>query len=337
MPYLGRKAAGRESDARMQSLLGTDNRLMWDGDEYRPSNPAGPTVSLDGLGLPASLTQVKRRLCGNAACATGWTVPWRSRRRPIFEGLWGCSGRCVLAMVRAAVRRELGDGTPSAVVPHRHRVPLGLVMLAQGWITQSQLRKALDAQREHGRGRIGDWLIAECGVESERVTRALSVQWSCPVLTTEGFSPEAMALVIPRLFVEEFGFLPLRVAGSRILYLGFEDRLDASAGLAMEEMTELKTESGLVDEAQFKVARDRLLGCDAVAAKVEAVTDTDLLSARITAILEQKQPVASRLVRLHGYHWLRIWLESGARGRAGSLPVMGEDVSDHIFTIGARA
>ena len=63
------------------------------------------------LGLPASLAQAQlEELCGNAECAGGWTMPWRNRRRPIFEAQWGCSGRCVLAMVQSAVRRELGDG-----------------------------------------------------------------------------------------------------------------------------------------------------------------------------------------------------------------------------------
>jgi hypothetical protein len=239
-------------------------------------------------------------------------------------------------MTRAAVQRELGDGTELAAgTPHRHRVPLGLLMLAQGWITHPQLRKALEAQRESGTGRIGDWLQSECGVEPEQVTRGLSMQWGCPVLTAEGFSPDAMALVTPKLFVETFGFLPLRVAGSRILYLGFEERLDASTAFAVEKMTDLKVESGLVTGAQFRSARNRLLECDGVEAKLVTVADKDVLVARMTAILEHKQPVASRLVRVHQYYWMRIWLEKGSVGKMGSLPATGEDVCDHVFKIGA--
>jgi hypothetical protein len=261
-------------------------------------------------------------------------MPWRNRRRPIFEGLWGCSGRCVLAMVQAAVQREVGDGRASAITPHRHRVPLGLLMLAQGWITHPQLQKALAAQRESGSGRIGDWLVSECGLEAEQIVRGLSMQWGCPVLTTEGFSPEAMALVMPRVFAEQFGLLPLRVAGSRILYLGFTDRLDASAAFAIEQMTELKVESGVVEGALFEAARNRLRACDGVETKLEGFEDKGAMAARITAILEQKQPIASRLVRLHQYYWLRMWLESGAFGKAGSLPATREDVKDHVFTVG---
>jgi len=188
-----------------------------------------------------------------------------------------------------------------------------------------------------GTGRIGEWLMSECGLEAEQIVRGLSMQWGCPVLTTEGFSPEAMALVMPKVFVERFGLLPLRVAGSRILYLGFADQLNASAAFVTEQMTELKVESGVVDGASFEAARSRLLACDGVEMKLEAAADEDAMAGRITAILEQKQPIASRLIRLHQYYWLRMWLEGGALGRAaGNLPATSDDVKDYVFTVGAH-
>jgi hypothetical protein len=331
MPFLMKKTGSQSIDGRVASALAAEANLGWTRDEYTPSRG-----QILGVESSTSGPSPQRRLCGNVECVSTWTAPWRNRRRPIFEGQWGCSGRCVLAMVKAAVSRELGEGE-EAVVPHRHRVPLGLVMLAQGWITHPQLRQALEAQRANGCGRIGDWLVAECGLETEQITRGLSMQWSCPVLSLKGFEPEAMALAVPRIFVEAFGVLPLRVAGQRILYLAFEDRLDASAALAVEQMTELKVESGLMDGAQFIEARSTLMQCEPVEASLEVATSTASLAARITAILEQKQPVASRLVRLHQYYWLRTWLESGAMSSNGSLPRTNEDVSDHIFTIGARA
>jgi hypothetical protein len=330
MPFLEKKTE-RTVGARTAGRVVTDSSLLWTGDEYKPSGTLGLGVDGAGFMTPA----LGQRLCGSAECVSTWTVPWRSRRRPIFEGQWGCSGRCVLAMVRAAVSRELGE-TGAVATPHRHRVPLGLVMLAQGWITHPQLRRALEAQRATGRGRIGDWLVAECGLETEQITRGLSMQWGCPVLQVTGFVAEAMALVMPKIFVKEFGLLPLRTAGSRMLYLGFEDQLDASAALALEQMTELKVESGLVDGMPFHEARSRLLEARAVETKLEATADMAALAGRVTAILEQKQPVASRLVRVHQYYWLRLWLESGAMGRTGSLPQTGEDVMDHVFTLGVR-
>ena len=287
--------------------------------------------------LPGSAVDIAaapaRRSCSSSECAGGWTVPWRNRRRPVFEGQWGCSGRCVRAIVRGALRRETGDWRPANGEPHRHRIPLGLVMLAQGWITHPQLQKALELQRSRGTGRIGDWLMQECGVGAEQVARGLSVQWSCSVLDTEGFSAESMALVMPRLFVEEFGAVPLRVRGERVLHLAFEDKLDASVALAVEKMTELQVQSGLVEAAPLRRARQRLLECDAVAVQSEAAGDTEGLANRITALLEQKQPLDSRLVRLHRHFWLRMWLESGTKGRAGSLPVSSEDMLDYVFIL----
>lgn len=334
MPFLTRKTGFAESNALMPST-GTIDRVAWGEDVYRPSKSPG---GLDGLRPPpASSAQVQqRRSCGNEECTSAWTMPWRNRRRPIFEAQWGCSGRCVLAMVRTAVRREQGEGVTSSPAPHRHRVPLGLLMLAQGWITHPQLQKALAAQRESGTGRIGEWLVSECGLETEQIVRGLGMQWGCPVLTMEAFSPEIMALVMPKLFIEKFGLLPLRVAGSRILYVGFADRLDASAAFATEHMTELKVESGVVEGAQFEAGRRRLLACDGVEVKLESAEDEEGMAARITAILEQKQPVASRLVRVHRYYWLRMWLESGTLGKTGSLPVTSEDMKDHVFTVGPR-
>jgi Type II secretion system (T2SS), protein E, N-terminal domain len=310
------------------SFLGKNDALLA-RDEYRPT---GAAIEL------GAQADVPRRSCSNTECTSGWTMPWRNRRRPIFEGQWGCSGRCVVAMVKAALKREVGDRrVAQSGATHRHRVPLGLVMLAQGWITHPQLQAALHAQKTSGSGRIGDWLMSECGLEADHVTRGLSVQWSCPVLTVHGFLPTEMALVVPRQFVQEFGLVPLRVAGSRLLYLGWEDRLNASVAYAVEQMSGIQVESGLVDGTDLRAARARLLEAEPISTVVHTAEDEDALAAKITGVLEQKQPVASRLVRLHQYYWLRLWLESGTKGAVGNLPHSTEDMQDCLYTVGGRA
>ena len=309
-------------------FLGKNDALLAK-DEYQPASAAIAPSLFEGS---------SRRSCSNPECTSGWTMPWRSRRRPIFEGQWGCSGRCVLAMVKAGLKREVaGRGVGQSGGVHRHRVPLGLVMLAQGWITHPQLQAALHAQKTSGSGRIGDWLMSECGLEEEQVTRGLSVQWSCPVLKVHGFLPGEMALVMPRQFVEEFGVVPLRVAGSRLLYLGWEDRLNASVAYGVEQMSGVKVESGLVNGVDLRAARARLLEAEGVPTAVQTAEDEDALAAKITGVLEQKQPVAARLVRLHQYYWLRLWLESGTKGSVGNLPRSSEDMQDCVYTVGGRA
>jgi len=145
--------------------------------------------------------------CSNAGCASGWLHLLRSRSTPVFEGGWSCSAACTAARVGRAVRREL-EGRLGSPQPHRHRIPLGLTMLEQGWISKVQLRQALEAQRSAGGGRLGKWLVRQQGVSESLVTRALGLQWSCPVLPLEFHDADALTVLLPRLFVDAFGALP---------------------------------------------------------------------------------------------------------------------------------
>ena len=316
---------------------------LWGVDRYQPTSSSFQVSAATRREIPSGSSprgnenrhDAQRIVCGNPDCSAVWGKPWKSRRRPIFEGQWGCGSRCLQALIRGAVRRETGDGIAAMhETPHRHRVPLGLMMLAKGWITQPQLRRALEGQRLGG-GKIGEWLQQDCGLTSETVTRGLSMQWNCPVLTTEGFEPQTMALVMPRIFVQELNLLPLRIAASRLLYLAFEDRLDASAAFALQQMTDLKVESGLVETEALERARERLTGCEFVPAAQESMRDSEQMIARIVEVLEDRQPIAARLVRVQRFYWLRTWLEAGTQGPAGTIPVSTEDVFDTIFRVGS--
>ena len=78
--------------------------------------------------------------------------------------------------------------------------------------------------------------------------------------------------------------------------------------------------------------------------ELQRVGDNETMRVDVRVIAATHQPLeqlassvgAERTFRLDLYYWLRIWLERGAAGRVGSLPGTGEDVSDHIFTIGTQ-
>ncbi len=211
------------------------------------------------------------------------------------------------------------DGRGSPRETHRHRIPLGLVLLEQGWITNSDLRTALTEQKNAGAGRLGSWLVVNRSATEEQVTRALGLQWGCPVLDMEFHHPEALTALVPRLFVDAFGALPLRVAAERILYLGFEDHLDPALALGIERMTGLHVEGGLVEESAFRPAHNRLLNARFPAAElIEAATEPALASAFARAV-ETSRPIESRLVRVHDCMWLRMWLKPGS----GPVPEIG--------------
>jgi hypothetical protein len=202
---------------------------------------------------------------------------------------------------------------------HRHRIPLGLEMLEHGWISQEQLRAALKAQREAGAGKLGGWLVRQHSVSEDLVTRALGLQWGCPMLGMECHNPEGLTALVPRLFVDAFRALPLRVAAGRILYLGFEDRLDPALALAVERMTGLHVESGMVKESEFRPAHARLLEARFPTVELaEAATEAALAAAMARAV-EKACPVDARLVRVHDCLWLRMWL----RLQDGPVPEPG--------------
>ena len=129
MPFLNnsKQAAGISGD----NLNLSRSASLYAGDAYLPSLSKGATSVRSTPASPSPGGQVAEagRRCAALDCNTSWMKPWKTRKRPIFEDAWGCSGKCVQAMVAAAVRREAGEAL--SVVPdnqpHRHRVPLGLV------------------------------------------------------------------------------------------------------------------------------------------------------------------------------------------------------------------
>jgi hypothetical protein len=289
------------------------------------------------LQLQNTLFENDRVRCGNPECSVGWLRFLKDRRRPLFEGRWGCTAQCIAGMVESAVRREAGkSSTASNEGLHRHQMPLGLILLAQGWITHAQLQCALEAQRRAGTGRIGQWLIDECGLPRECIVRALGMQWRCPVMSTEGFVPETMALVAPRVLVEAFGMVPLRKTGRRTLHLAFEDRIDAAAAFAIEKMSGLKVESGFIDGAAFLAAHRCLYASSFIDAGFEHAPNTEAISKRIATTLTNFQPRASSVVRVHEFYWLRMWLDSRAMTvPGGGIPQTSEDIIDHVYAVGA--
>jgi hypothetical protein len=268
--------------------------------------------------------------CANQACRTGWMQVWRSRSAPVFEGGWTCSEACMATRMRQAVLREC-KGRAEARPPHRHRLPLGLLMLEQGWVTAEQLRGALESQRKHGAGRLGSWLVKQHGVSEETVTRALAMQWSCPVLSVRSQHPAQLASFVPRLFVDAFGAVPLRLAAGKVLYLGFEDRLDPVLARAVERMTGIRAECGVVTDSEFAHAHARMLRADYPAVELIEAVHEEALTRALTRAIERAKPVSARLVRVHEFLWLRMSRQTEGGAAAGA-----EGVQDVIGTISGQ-
>jgi hypothetical protein len=258
---------------------------------------------------------------------------WRSRQSPVLEGKWACSQACMQEIAQAAILRETGE-TNSPRTAHQHRVPLGLVLLSRGVITQEQLRKGLEAQKKAGTGRLGEWLIRQKAADEEQVTRALSAQWNCPVLMGAPHDPVAMAPAFPRLLIDSFGAVPLRLAGRELLYVAFEDRIDRCLVLAVERMLGLKVEAGVLRESEFRrVQQDVLHAPFPKTRLLEAANMRGLIHA-FTAMLEERKAMRSQIVRVHDYYWLRIWRHPAVTEGSRVLPAT-EEVEDMVCSLAA--
>ena len=244
-------------------------------------------------------------VCANPRCTSGWLHVWRKRRVPVVEGGWLCSPACTRARIKDLLRREQAESHP--VLTHHHRVPIGLVLLAQGSITHKDLKCALEAQRQGAGMRLGEWLVAHRGLSEARLAQALGVQWSCPVFSLEKHGNGLPVTVVPRLLAESFGFVSLRLTPSGMLYLAFEDRVDHSLTLAIERMTGLRVESGLLSASEFWQAQQRFAQGRFARARIVEAANLDLLAEAFTRHIEARKPTQARLVRLQDLLWLRLW------------------------------
>lgn len=250
--------------------------------------------------------------CSNPRCASGWLQLWRKRRVPVVEGGWLCSPECTRARMADLIAREqAGTGTAAT---YRHRVPVGLILLTRGWIKHEHLRDALEAQRNGSEMRLGEWLVANRGLDESRLAHALGLQWSCPVFSLDKHGGGSPVTIVPRLMSESFGFVPLRCASPGILYLAFEDRIDHSLTLAVERVISLRVESGLLPASEFRAAQQRHRQGQFARARVIEAGSLPLLAEAFAKHIEKQKPVEARLARLRDLFWLRLWRSGQSEG-----------------------
>ena len=275
--------------------------------------------------------------CANPACATGWMHLWRNRQVPGFEGKWACSAECMEALVASAVRREM-DGNEVAQPLRTHRVPMGLMLVRDGTITVGQLHAALDEQRRASQEgsesrKLGEWLLQSGVLAEPALTRALSLQWSCPVFSLDGFEPEEMSTALPRFLADAFGALPARTPGEGFCTWHSPDEWTGVSSYALERMTGLRVAAGIAPDSEFRLARERYSAAAAPPAQYLEAASSWALVRSIARRIEAARAVESRLVRVHDIFWLRIW----RRALAGPGLPAPDTVEDLLATVGSVA
>lgn len=265
--------------------------------------------------------------CKNPACRG-----LQRKRGPLagrnFEGRWMCSETCWSAMVLERIEREMVADGSGGLSAHVHRVPLGLLLLSLGWITADQLQAALESQRNAGSGRIGDWLRKQTAITDKEITRALAMQWNCPVFDLEAYRPQVAQ--VPRELVETYRILPLPARNRGALYLAFDNGIDSIASYAVRHMTGLSIESGVAPESAFASAWRRALPLQSPAAAVVPVATAAELHAAVTSMLAGQEISDTRLTRFHQYIWLRT-LDARQAPDKGNV-----HATDYLYRLPAR-
>jgi hypothetical protein len=133
-------------------------------------------------------------------------------------------------------------------------------MLSLGLISNESLQTALQAQREAGKGRVGDWLRQQGAVTEPQVTRALAMQWALPVYPLEKRGDDLdSARLVPFHLLDAFQMLPVhRSPASGVLHVAFSGRVDYTVLYAIEQMLEWRTEPCLAQESCIERALERL-------------------------------------------------------------------------------
>ncbi|MGA2966329.1 MAG: hypothetical protein ABSD64_08960, partial [Terriglobales bacterium] len=177
--------------------------------------------------------------CALASCSRSQTLWQRLQRRhrptgTVLQGAFYCQPQCL----ETALIHQLSLLRVMAQSPQPpYRIPLGLLMVARGKLTHTEVRAALEAQRRARYGKIGEW-IEKLGFASEQeVTTALALQWGCPVATS--FDPSIVHSPgnVPLPILEAFQMVPLNYAvAANTLHLAFGERVDHAALYAIEKI-----------------------------------------------------------------------------------------------------
>ena len=199
--------------------------------------------------------------CENPDCAFSNPLRKFFRRRDsgvLLQGRWYCSLDCFEQGITGALGGLIR--LPDEPVTRLHRVPLGLLLLGRGVISEGQLKTALHAQREAGNERLGRWLVRLGSASSLEVSAALAAQWGCVVfpLEQDHHYRECWHL-LPVALLESSRMLPVRyLKESQLLFLAFAEDIDRTAIYAIERLLPGRTQPCVIQESAMDQALEEI-------------------------------------------------------------------------------
>jgi hypothetical protein len=196
--------------------------------------------------------------CNGERCAAprrAWQRISNGAGSVCVHGLRYCFPHCFeRELMRRLVRMQ---PTRAARRTLAHRLPLGLLMLSRGDLTDSQLRQTLQEQQLHKGRRIGECMQQLGYVREPQVTAALAMQWCCPVLKT--LPQHVIDCGVPQGLLRRFRMMPVHFsAATRALYIAFVEDIEYPALIAIEQMLDCKTQACLTTSSGLQTAFERM-------------------------------------------------------------------------------
>lgn len=254
---------------------------------------------------PTSWKQLLPR-CSHGACKTGtsWTgVLHRASGYWFNERHWFCSARCL----EASLDDQLHEYFFAAQRPEpiRTTMPMGLMMLSRGVITELQLHAAIELQHTSGE-RIGICLQHLGFVSFADIASVVATQWGCPVFPSESVQP-GCSMLLPLGLIERYRMLPVHLVGQGgRLFVGFSGKVNHTALISVEQMLGCKTEACIIPEPKLLEVieyRKRDTTSENVVSRPHTAAETARI---ICSYAQQTGAGALRLCTMDGNVWVRF-------------------------------
>jgi len=221
--------------------------------------------------------------CANPECTAKSLMHAVSKRMTgirLFEQSF-CGPDCFEAGARQKIV-ELLSLRNAQEKPPAMRMPMGLLLLSRGVLTQEQIKVALDQQRQSG-GNFGE-VAQELGFATQQhITAAVAAQWACPVFSL-GDRPLPADLHIPTCLLQLYEMLPVHFSTiGRRLMIGFVSRVQHHVLYTVEQITSCTATPCFISADEYRRHLQSL---------ALATTENELLFDRTNSI-----PEIAKLVR----------------------------------------
>jgi hypothetical protein len=228
-------------------------------------------------------------------------------RGVILNGRWFCTTDCLQSHLMAHVRGLLAGSVRDR--PRRHRLPLGLLLVNQGAISQQQLRDALHSQSLSSGEKLGRVLCQMGAVAPGDVTTALAHQWGCPVYPLDPQSPALGCQdLLPLTLLESARAVPVYVSvDGRTLHLAFGEHLDHTTLYAVEQMLGCRTFACIADEAAVaKVLEELRRSAPVSETSFDTMRDPREIARTISNYAGEYRASRITVARASAYLWVRF-------------------------------